>query len=286
MFDAIARSAAELCDASNSGVFQLRDGLVHFVGSHNVTPEQLALAPLTFPVAPHRGFMAGRAILSRDVAHVPDIAIDPEYTAQAMVRSGFRSALSVPMLRHGEPIGAINVTREEPRPFSERQIELVKTFADQAVIAIENARLFREVQARTRDLEEALAKQTSTAEILRVISQSPTDARPVFESIVVAAARILRCDIAFVMLVEGESWRNAAVATPEGLGKVALTETFPVDPNLNFPSRAIVARAMVSLPDWSARSRCRIISGACRISTEFKRRCICLSCAKANASAC
>ena len=107
------------------------------------------------------------------------------------------------------------------------------------------------VETRTRDLGVALERQTATSDILRVISRSPTDARPVFESIVSAAARLLNCDMAFVMLVEGKFWWNAAAATPAGLEDVVLTDRFPVDPDANFPSRAIVDKAIVYLPDWS-----------------------------------
>jgi GAF domain-containing protein len=184
VFDVIARSATELCEGMNSGVYLLQDGLVHVAGHHNVSPEQLALAQTAFPTPPHRGIMSGRAILDRAVAHVPDIAADPEYTAVSIVKAGFRSVIAVPMLRNGEPIGAINVTREEARPFSDRQIELLRTFADQAVIAIENVRLFNETQ-------EALERQTATADILKVIAGSPSDVQPVFQTIAERSNRLL-----------------------------------------------------------------------------------------------
>jgi signal transduction histidine kinase len=156
VFDVIARSATELCEGMNSGVYLLQNGLVHVAGHHNVSPEQFALARTAFPTPPHRGIMSGRAIIDRAVAHVPDIAADPEYTAESLVKAGFRSVVAVPMLRNGEPIGAINVTREEARPFSDRQIELLRTFADQAVIAISNVGLFQKVQERTRELSQSL----------------------------------------------------------------------------------------------------------------------------------
>jgi hypothetical protein len=101
VFGAIARSAAELCEGTNSGVFRPQDGLVHLVGHHNLSPAQLDFASRAFPAPVRRGFMAGRAILGRSVAHVPDIAADPEYTADMVVKAGFRSAVSVPMLRNG-----------------------------------------------------------------------------------------------------------------------------------------------------------------------------------------
>src|SRR6185436_6624256 len=112
-----------------------------------------------------------------------NIAEDPEYKEPSLVQAGFRIILSVPMLRDGEPVGAISVNREEGRPFSDTQIALLQTFADQAVIAIENVRLFTELQARNAEVTEALEQQTATAEILKVISGSPTDTQPVFEAI-------------------------------------------------------------------------------------------------------
>ena len=127
----------------------------------------------------------------------------------------------------------------------------MQTFADQAVIAIENVRLFNEVQAKTRDLEELLDRQTATSEILRVISRSPTDAGPVFDRIVTTAARLLRCDYAYVILTDGKEWRPVAGATLGGVRAEMLPDKYPVDPSADFPSRAIASKAMVHVPDWS-----------------------------------
>src|SRR5262249_38350058 len=156
--------------------------LVHGVG-YGYSSEFSEYAK-TLPIEPGRGTAAGRALLEGKIIHIGDVRADPEYTwIEAQRFGGFRTVLAVPMLRESNPIGVLTLTRSEVRPFTDKQIELVTTFADQAVIAIENVRLFDEVQARTRELSESLEQQTTTAEVLRIISSSPTDAQPVFDTI-------------------------------------------------------------------------------------------------------
>src|SRR5262249_37410761 len=136
----------------------------------------------------NRGSMSGRAFLEGKIVHVPDVRADPDYVVLDR-QFHVRTALGVPLLREGTPMGVIVLQRSTVRPFTEKQIELVSTFADQAVIAIENVRLFDEVQARTRELSEALERQTATSEVLEVISSSPGDLQPVFETILANATR-------------------------------------------------------------------------------------------------
>src|SRR5262249_26770986 len=142
---------------------------LHLHSIANVSPEGTDALRGVFPMAPRRSTAAGRAVLTGDVVHIPDILEDPEYEFKGAAREkGFRSSLAVPLLHRGRPIGAIAVSRPSPGAYSSAEIEQLQTFADQAVIAIENVRLFTELEARNRDLTSALDQQTATSEILRV----------------------------------------------------------------------------------------------------------------------
>src|SRR5262249_73021 len=192
VFDSIAASALRLCDAKLCTTFRFDGELIHLVGSRHVSEEGADAYRDAYPSRPGRQGGTHRAILTRAIVHIPDIREDAEYELRALARANdYGCVLSVPMLRDGHPVGAITVGREAARPFTNGQIELLKTFADQAVIAIENVRLFKELQAKNADLTEALDQQTATAEILRVISQSQTDVHPVFDTIIRSAVRLL-----------------------------------------------------------------------------------------------
>ena len=211
VMDAVAENAARLCDASDAQIFRIEgDALVRVAGQGDlpVVPERSPRQAVT------RGFVTGRAVLERRTVHVEDLAAEPddEYPdAKAIQRVlGTRTILATPLLREGVPIGVILIRRLEMRPFSDKQIKLLETFADQAVIAIENVRLFQELQVRNRALTESLEQQTATAEILGVISSSPTDLQPVMAAVVESAARLCDAQNAQIFQLEGELMRLVA----------------------------------------------------------------------------
>jgi GAF domain-containing protein len=211
VFESIAASAHRLCGAKLTTVFRFDGRLIHIAALHDVSTQGAAAYRDAYPAPPGRGGATHRAILTRSIVHIPDIREDPEYELQGLARAAdYGSALSVPMLREGHPIGAITVGREAATPFPDEQIELLRTFADQAVIAIENVRLFKELEARNRDLTEALEQQTATAEILRVISTSPTDLQPVLDTVVKSAARFCGAYDASMFRLDAETLRVAA----------------------------------------------------------------------------
>ena len=250
VFDTIIRSAVRLCDASYGTAHRFDGGQLYLSAHHNCTPEVLAALQRSFPRIPDRQMMSGRAILTRAVVHVEDLMADAEYARHVGQAGGFRGALAVPMLREGQPIGAIVVIRGRPGPFSEAQIALLQTFADQAVIAIENVRLFNALETKNRDLTETLEQQTATAQILRVISSSPTDAQPVFDTIAESAVRLCEAEVATVTRFDGEWIHIGAMYGSSTDGIDALRRTFPMRPSgAGGAARAIRDRAVVHIPD-------------------------------------
>src|SRR5262249_295134 len=149
-----------------------------------------------------RDSIPARVALEGRVVHVADVSADPDYALPEAVTAGLRTGLGVPLLREGTVLGTINLGRNRVQPYTERQIELVRTFADQAVIAMENARLLGELQARTRDLEESLEYQTATSDVLKVISRSTSDVQPVLDTVAETAARLCSADSASILIRE------------------------------------------------------------------------------------
>src|SRR5262245_58341573 len=198
VFDIIATSALQLVGAQYVGVVLYDGELQHLVALNNSNPEGIEAIRRAFPRRLDDRYSTGRAILSRGTVQVPDVLEDVRYELKDVQQAiGWRSVVAVPMLRDSEPIGAIAVGRTQPGPFSDKHVELLKTFADQVVIAIENTRLFTELREKNGALTQAhaqvtetLEQQTATSEILRVISSSPTDIQPVFDAIIANAMRL------------------------------------------------------------------------------------------------
>src|SRR4029434_4987038 len=214
VFDAIVESAVRLCDGAFGALATFNGELMHLVATHNWTPRAHEVAGPTSPAHPSRDLLSGRAILERTEVHVPDVELAPEYKHEIGGAVGFRSGLAVPMLRDGVPLGVIGVGRIEPGRFSDSKIALLRTFADQAVIAIENVRLFKELEARNRDLTDALERETATGKILRVISGSPTDIQPVLDAVAESATRLCAANDAVIFRLDGDVLRPAAHSGP------------------------------------------------------------------------
>src|SRR5262249_24385138 len=245
VFDAIVRSASQLCGGEYAIVTRYDGQLLHLAAQYNPRPGTADETARFFPQAPRREALTPRAFIDAHLVHAPDVdAEDVEPSTREFYRRiGLRAVLAVPMIHEGRPIGVVSVSRGSRGPFSERQIALLQTFADQAVIAIENVRLFNETK-------EALEQQTATSEILGVISSSPTDTQPVFSAIAQQAMRLCSASYGVVSRYDGELLHLAAHEHVRQEGVAAMQRLFPTRPSrASASSRAILERAVVHVPD-------------------------------------
>jgi GAF domain-containing protein len=254
VFETIAERALRLCDGRECSVFRFDGELIHLMALADVSASWAGALRSAFPRPPGRGSMTARAILTRSIVHVPDCLTDPEYELTEAARaSNNRSVLSVPMIREGEVVGAITVSREEPKPFTAKHIELVTTFADQAVIAIENVRLFTELQASNRELTTALDTQMATSDILRVISGLRTDVQPVFDAILASAARLLKSYSTGLTQAAGDRLHLAAFTNTDASGDAFMRAHFPLSLDSDdIHCQAVRDRAPVVVTDVEA----------------------------------
>ncbi|HYK11071.1 MAG TPA: GAF domain-containing protein, partial [Gemmatimonadales bacterium] len=261
VFDAIVDSAVRLCDAAWADAYRFDGERQHLVACSNLPPEGRALLQTLYPRAPDPEAVTGRAILDRAVIHIPDAHHDPRFAITRHVSStvggASRSVLAVPMLHQGEAVGVVLVHRgEQPLPFSSAEIDLLKTFADQAVIAIENVRLFTELQKSNHELTTALDQQTATSEILRVISRSQTDLQPVFDTIVTSAVHLLGGYSGAITRLAGERIELVAFTSTDTAADASLRAHYPLSLQSETPTaQAIRARAPINISDYSTDSR-------------------------------
>jgi two-component system, NtrC family, sensor kinase len=227
VLDTVAENAARVCGAEDAVIFRLDGDVLRLAAWHGTVP--LSTLVQEKGVKVNRATVSGRSVVDRHTIHVRDIAAEfegefPEarpYQQQV----GWRTTLATPLLREAVPIGAIHIRRMEVRPFSDKQIKLLETFAAQAVIAVENVRLFKEIQERNTELREALEHQTATAEVLGIISRSPTDVQPVLDAIVESAARVCGIDNVGLRLREGKTMVSRAHfgPIPVPIGRVEMS---------------------------------------------------------------
>jgi signal transduction histidine kinase len=244
VFDAIALNALRLCDAKGAVVVRYDGEVLHVVAHHNVNPEAIERLKRQYPAAPDRSVPMGRAVLDGAVVQVADLQTAVEFSGTVARHFGARGHVAIPLLHRGRAIGAIGISRPTLGPFSDQQIALLQTFADQAVIAIENVRLFTELQEKNRALTETLEQQTATGEILRVIASSPTDLQPVLDAVSENAARLCEASDGVILLVEGCQLRAAA---HHGQAFAAAVDR-PLTRD-GVAGRAVIDRATIHLPD-------------------------------------
>ncbi len=244
----LIENAIKLCATKQGFIARLDDGRICIAAHSGISPEFRAHFQ-RYEVRPGRGSGVGRVVLEHRAIQIPDVLADPDYElVEGQKLGGFRTVLCVPMLRQGALLGVIALWRSEVQPFTGKQIELVTTFADQAVIAIENVRLFNEIQTRNRELTEALEQQTATSEILRIISSSPTNLQPVLDAVAEKAARLCDAEDAVLFRLEGEVLRNAAGMGPIPKFEAKSEEGIAVNRG-SVTGRAVVDRQAVHVQD-------------------------------------
>jgi signal transduction histidine kinase/putative methionine-R-sulfoxide reductase with GAF domain len=250
VLDTLVESAARLCDADMAAMTRPNREFFEQIAWYGFSPEQREYMK-AYPIPSGRASPSGRTFLEGRVVHIVDVRADPEIKVFIPDNvSHTRTFLGVPLIREGAPIGVFALQRKNVRPFTDKQIELVTTFADQAVIAIENVRLFDEVQARTKELTESLDQQTATSEVLSVISTSPGELEPVFNKMLENAARVCDAKFGTMFLYEGNAFRTVALHNvPPAFAELRYRERVVQPPPDSALSRAAQTKQPVHITD-------------------------------------
>jgi signal transduction histidine kinase len=250
VLDTLVESAARLCAADSTAILMREGDAYRNCANYGYSREAVQYAS-EHPLQPERGSLTGRVALDGRPIHIPDVLADPEYSNVSYQQAfGYRTALGVPLLREGMTIGVFVLTRDEVSPFTDKQVELATTFADQAVIAIENARLLNELRQRTDDLSESLQQQTATADVLKVISRSAFNLQTVLDTLVASAVRLCEARFGAVLQLDNDLLHLAAHHNFDEAQVAMLASWYPMTPNRGHVSgRAVLTGTAVQIPD-------------------------------------
>jgi signal transduction histidine kinase len=251
VFDLLAQRAGKLCNAHIAVISRFDGDAIELAAIHGAVPEAVAIVHGLFPMAVDEPTVTARVVRTANIVHIADVLADDTYGTKEFARAAhYRAALGVPIMHDGAVAGTVFVGRTTPGLFSAAQVQLLLTFAQKAAIAIDNARLFNALEARNHDLSETLDQQTATSDVLRVISQSPTDVQPVFDTIASAVLKLCGASSALVTRVDGDVVTLVASANLTQDGADAMREAFPMPiGRANASARTVLEGAVVAIPD-------------------------------------
>src|SRR5262245_44575896 len=254
VLDTLVESAARLCEADAAFIWRLEGTLFRLAAMNGVDADFGKFA-VEHPPTLDRRTASGRSVMEKRTIHIPDVRADPEYQWHGAEKTrSFRTMLGVPLLREGEAFGAFVIWRHTVKPFTDKQIELVTSFADQAMIAIENVRLFDEVQARTREVQESLEYQTAISDVLDVISRSPNELQPVLDTIVQTASRLCDAEFAVIYMLRDDKYHLVAADNTEAAVVKYASEHPTAVGRGSLVGRTALERKTVHIPDCLADS--------------------------------